>query len=426
MTPEDRALLDRIPETEQAANAIPRVEDEDRESAVALVREVLGELLVEDGIRVSPLGPSWSTDVDIYLKTMPDRDSLVADGWVPLDPVLEHIGSPDAGRWAITDGTRVLAGADLHLVRPFDAVDGIVARCKRRREVRAREVLELRVLKRQGRALPRNDVITTAARIESGLGGDELAEFAIGPPLPAPSPLPGTALVSLASRLKPRRRKKFVIALSGVDGAGKSTVARSLHRDLIQAGLPATIVWTRPGLGLRWLERLAKAGKRLLRQEAAPGIRTVARGEQTRPLRSRRGAIGWLWSVLVTFSFVIGVRRAHSRASAVAIYDRHLLDALATLEFAYEGVNLALQRGLVRSFLPRANRTVYLDIGVEDAVGRKPGDVFGEHAVATQLGVYRRLLSDLPEAVSLDATQPPERLARNVLRAAVNEVDVRR
>jgi hypothetical protein len=42
------------------------------------------------------------------------------------------------------------------------------------------------------------------------------------------------------------------------------------------------------------------------------------------------------------------------------MYDRHLLDAQATLDFVYEGV----------------------DLGVHRTVARKPGDMFGEYALA--------------------------------------------
>ncbi|MDQ3985591.1 MAG: hypothetical protein M3280_03735 [Actinomycetota bacterium] len=415
MTPEDRALIDRVPESLRAANGIPAARAPERQRAVEVIRDALGNLLLEEGVRISPLGPAWSADIDVHLKTLPESDELAGRGWLSLDGLLAKIGSSAANRWAVTENSRVLAGADLHIVPPYDVEEGIVARCRRRREVRAREVVELRVLNRSGRTLAHNEVVGTAARVEAGLGGSELSDYRKGPPLPAPAPLPGSRLLSIASRLKPRRRRRFVVALSGVDGAGKSTVARSLERDLRAAGIPVVIVWTRPGMGLKWLESIARFGKRILGQDAAPGIREIARGETAGRPRSRRGVLGWVWSVMITFSFALEVRRRHASATGVVIYDRHLLDALATLEFAYAGVNLGLQRAAIRRLLPRADLTFYLDIQVDEAVGRKPGDIFGEHAVKRQLEIYDRLNALEPTNV-LDATLPVAELEAIVLR----------
>jgi thymidylate kinase len=64
------------------------------------------------------------------------------------------------------------------------------------------------------------------------------------------------------------------------------------------------------------------------------------------------------------------------------MYDRHLLDAQATLDFVYEGVDLGAHRTVVRRGLPKPSLSVYLDVPAEAAVARKPGDMFGEYALA--------------------------------------------
>ena len=64
-------------------------------------------------------------------------------------------------------------------------------------------------------------------------------------------------------------------------------------------------------MGLGRLAALAGWGKRLLGQDATPGIRTVASrtGESADQLRSRSGAVGWAWAMLIIISFLSGVWR---------------------------------------------------------------------------------------------------------------------
>jgi thymidylate kinase len=337
----------------------------------------------------------------------PDRpvsiERLLGAGWLPLDALLGggRRGRGVPRRWAVVEDGRVLAG--LRFVdAPADPVQAVLDRCLERSEVRLREVLELRELRRQGRPFPATaPALRPAAEIESGLGGRLLASWASGRVATAPVALPGG-------------RRGTVVAISGVDGSGKSTLRAAIADNLDRAGVPVSTVWVRPGMGLGWLTALALWGKRLLRQDAAPGLHAMANPDASRPA-SRRGAVGWLWSALVTVSFLVGVWRQHQAARGVVLYDRHLPDAHATLDFAYEGVDLRLQHRLVRAFLPSADVPFYLEVPAEVSVARKPDDVLGEHAVRRQLESYARWLDELPRTVRLDATQPTAELVPQVL-----------
>jgi thymidylate kinase len=173
-------------------------------------------------------------------------------------------------------------------------------------------------------------------------------------------------------------------------------------------------------MGLGRLVALATWAKRLLRQDARPGLRAMADPGAARPA-SRKGAVGWLWAFLVTLSFLSGVWRQHLRARGVVLYDRHLVDALATLDFAYAGVDLRLQRALVRAFLPRAAVRVYLDVPAEVSVARKPDDLLGEHAIRRQLDEYARWLDRVPPSLRLDATRSTGDLVAEVLQFTATE-----
>ncbi|HZB19680.1 MAG TPA: hypothetical protein VE463_07555, partial [Blastococcus sp.] len=303
--------------------------------------------------------------------------------------------------WAVVDDGRVLAGVRL-LDVPTDPVRAVLDRCSERSEVRLLEVLELRELRRQGHPFPSaHAALGPAAEIESGLGGRLLASWASGRVVTAP--------VALRTRTRGP-----VVAISGVDGSGKSTLRAALADSLDRAGVRADTVWVRPGMGLGWLTSLAGWGKRLLRQDAAPGLHAMADPDAHRPA-SRKGALGWLWALLVTLSFLSGVWRQHRSARGVVLYDRHLPDALATLDFAYDGVDLRLQRLLVRTFLPSADVRLYLEVPAAVSVARKPDDVLGEYAVRRQLDSYARWLEVLPPSVRLDATRPTTDLVAEVL-----------
>jgi thymidylate kinase len=204
------------------------------------------------------------------------------------------------------------------------------------------------------------------------------------------------------------------VAISGVDGAGKSTLAAGLVRDLRRVGVPASVVWTRPGMRMDWLEGAVGVAKRALRQGRAPGVERVARGEAPSGLASRRGPLGWAWTLLVTLWFLSDARRRHAAARGVVVFDRHALDAEVTLDVFYAGVDTRVHRALVRALLPRASIAVHLEIPAREAVDRKRDDAFGELAVRRQLASYAARLHEVPGVVVLDGTRHAGDLALDV------------
>jgi thymidylate kinase len=99
----------------------------------------------------------------------------------------------------------------------------------------------------------------------------------------------------------------------------------------------------------------------------------------------------------------------------VVVYDRHLLDALVTLDFVYQGVDLRLHRALVRRFLPRAALSVYLDVAPTVAASRKSDDLFGEVAVRAQLDRYAALVAQIPRLRVMDGDRSVESLASEIV-----------
>ena len=381
----------------------------DRERCLELVTSVLGEAVDPHAIGRSPLGVGWTDVFDVPARGAVS-DRFAAAGWLPLDRLLGEArrrGHPCL-RWAVVEDGRVLGGVRLVDTVP-DPVTAVLDRCRERSEVRLREVLELRRLRQEERPFPVTGgaALRTAAEIESALGGRLLAPWASGRSAAAPAVLA-------------TGRRDRTVAVSGVDGSGKSTLRAALGNSLERAGVQVSTVWVRPGMGLGWLTSLAAWGKRLLRQDAAPGLRAMADPQADRPA-SRQGLVGWTWALLVTVSFLVGVWRQHRAARGVVIYDRHLVDALATLDFAYDGVDLRLQRRLIRALLPRADVRLYIDIPAEVSVSRKPDDLLGEHAIRGQLTAYGSWLDRLPPAVRLDGTAPAPEVLAAALRAVAGQ-----
>ncbi len=429
MDSSDLTLLSQLSFDEQALHGVPTPEKIARhEAAAAAAQQVVGDLLRDHGIRVSPLGAGWSTDIDLHVTTQPRPQMLLASGWVPLDGLLRRLGSKGDGRWGIVASGRMLAGADLTTGAVPDQLVAVRRRALRRRQVSVREVLELRVLQRRGFVLPTLDpVVQAAATLEEALGGDELRRFARAPsPAPARAPVPltparGQPLRKRVGALRRAVRPRIVVGVSGVDGSGKSSLTRRLAEDLNAVGVPASVVWTRPGMRLSALAASARIAHRVLGLSQTPGVRAVAGGASDLP--SRRGLVGWAWAVCVSVAFVGDVRRRHARARGVVLYDRHLLDALVTLDFVYAGVDLRLARWIVRRAVPRAALLLYVDIPAEVALARKPDDMFGAHAIGQQLKGYATRSGNITGLARLDGQTSLDELTLQVVRLLTGATD---
>ena len=179
--------------------------------------------------------------------------------------------------------------------------------------------------------------------------------------------------------------KRTLVAVSGVDGAGKSSLIAAIVDRFAQRGVPVQVVWFRPGMGMGWVERPVRRLKRLLGQRPEPAMRDV---DGARQLPSRRGLLGFVWCLVVTLTYLRHVRAQLKRPTAMVICDRYVLDAVVTLRVFYGDSLARLPIVLVRHLLPRPDLTLYLTVPVELALSRKPGDTIGRSAVTRQVRAY--------------------------------------
>jgi thymidylate kinase len=202
-------------------------------------------------------------------------------------------------------------------------------------------------------------------------------------------------------------QRKTLIAVSGVDGAGKSSLIADLVLRLADSGVVTDVVWFRPGMGMGRLESVVRATKRVLRQSQVPAMRDV---DTAASLPSRQGAIGFVWCLLVTLTYLRAVRAQLRTSGSTIICDRHLLDAIVTLRVFYQDGQSRLPVLLVRRLLPPATLTLYLKVPVEVALARKPGDTIGRAAVTAQLLRYENEAQHMALHV-LDSTLPFDEVA---------------
>jgi thymidylate kinase len=215
-----------------------------------------------------------------------------------------------------------------------------------------------------------------------------------------------------------------VIALSGVDGAGKSSQAQALRDALVRLGHEAVVEYTR-------FEWMTLTDNRLLTAIGGPwkvlarlaGRLTSPRSGRGRPqepqhadpatrLRERSGAVTQAWVTVVALAHASTLRRAtrgHLRAGRVVICDRYDLDLKVALRYRYgEQFGFAFQITLVRLLTRRPLRAYLLDVAPETAYARQP-EQFGVAELTRQVHLYRDEHESLG-VIRLDGERPREEL----------------
>jgi thymidylate kinase len=225
----------------------------------------------------------------------------------------------------------------------------------------------------------------------------------------------------LVRPMVPRRGPRgVVLAVSGLDGSGKSTLTAGLVQALDALDVPHVVLWHRLSYG-RLLVLLAAPVKTLVRvlgrRRADAGGRAAA-AEPARPKAAGHGSQepapggGRLWPLVVTLVHVLTAgpaTRWHLRRGRVVVRDRYVLDALVHLAVRYGAAAPArLHLPLLRGGLPAPVLAWFLDVPAEEARRRKP-EQFTVQELAQQRAEYLRL-APLLRVVVLDGARLPHEL----------------
>jgi dTMP kinase len=213
-------------------------------------------------------------------------------------------------------------------------------------------------------------------------------------------------------------RRGLLVALSGIDGAGKSSQARWLADSLTALGADVDIVWN-DLLGSRVLDVLAAGPKALLRL-GGRSSEGMARWEDPAPGGEDAigGALRGAWSMVVTLTDALEQRVLASRSLSrgrVVVFDRSPLDLAVRMQVLYRA-SVERQRRLVRLAAPRPNLAYLLDIPSEVSLARKR-DVWSRAQLTEQRTLYRTLASEFG-ARRLDGRRPPQDIAAEIAREA--------
>jgi len=223
------------------------------------------------------------------------------------------------------------------------------------------------------------------------------------------------------------RRRGLLIALSGMDGAGKSSAAEAISLRLAERNVAAEVSWARLGNRSRVLDRIAGPVKRLLKREGTVADPVAAGGPAITKVRNsreaaRRTLVGWAWVLIVAaVNARDGRRAARARHSGTAVIcDRWTADALVDLNVRY-GRHRAAE-ALIRRALPRPDLAVLLEIDPETSRQRKPEDQ-ADRVLIQMVDLYAEL-ADRLALVRIDARQPIGEVVRQ-LHAAVDGLQAR-
>jgi len=234
------------------------------------------------------------------------------------------------------------------------------------------------------------------------------------------SEVPARFTLGRVGRAISTARSGHVVALSGLDGAGKSSQAESIERALAQLGIPAAVVWT-PFASNRSLRLLATPAKRLLGRKSGDASEAPSLVARPGSDRAGGGPLGALvahgWATVVAVANGLAQRRAslpHLLRGRVVIFDRYTLDSAVHLRYLYgEARRFRLQNALIVGLSPKPLRAYLLDVAPETVVARKAVQYELDH-VRRQARLYREE-QEQRGVKRLDGERPREELSAEIL-----------
>jgi len=225
-----------------------------------------------------------------------------------------------------------------------------------------------------------------------------------------------------------RRRRGHVVALSGVDGSGKSAQSWGLIEALERTGIPAAVeheplgserlLWVVGGLAHRFVRRTARYGvfaDAARRTEAGASIlgdpgNPAPSGGRTHVLLTQT------WATFVAVANALTHWRTASRhlvGGRVVIHDRYVLDSVVRLRTLYgETRSFRLQRWLLRRLSPQPLCAFLLDVPPETALRRKQ-DRWTADQLAAQVELYRAEREGLGVTL-VDGDRPQEQICAEI------------
>ena len=199
----------------------------------------------------------------------------------------------------------------------------------------------------------------------------------------------------VAVALMGRPRRGSVVALSGLDGSGKSTQSRMLAEALDRLGRPARVAWPAIDAPSRGMAALTRIGKGTIaaasRQPAGDELRGAA--DPARALRRRSELVTFVWSSIYAVRGSVRAARLTWPGvirGQVVVCDRYLLDSNVFLLHRYGGDRgYRVQLAMLRLLSPRPCASFLIEVPAAVASERQPERSADENAERARL--YKHL-----------------------------------
>jgi thymidylate kinase len=215
----------------------------------------------------------------------------------------------------------------------------------------------------------------------------------------------------------------LLVALSGIDGAGKSSQARWLADSLTALGVDVEVVWNNL-LGNRALKILSAPPRALLRLGGRGGERMARwddpppQTDDVTPGDDPGSDLRRAWSMIVTVANALEQQIPATRTLArgrVVVFDRSPLDLAVRMQILYRA-DLERQRRLVQWTAPRPDLAFLLDIPAQVSLERKH-DVWSPTQLVEQASLYRQLAPEFGVRL-IDGQRRPDDIAAEIAREA--------
>ena len=215
-----------------------------------------------------------------------------------------------------------------------------------------------------------------------------------------------------------------VVALSGLDGSGKSTQSHALAATLMKLGHDTSVEWTRLSFDAS-LDVVAAPVKAVLalrhrraRGEAPDEGAGPPAAPAPRDLRDRSPLVNHVWTGVVATANGSTQRRTTRTQldeGRLVVRDRYVLDSVVQLHSVYgTRDDVSAQARIVERISPAPLAAFYLDLPPEEAYRRKPEE-YTAAELAAHAALYRREAARLGVEV-VDAARDRDVIAAELTR----------
>jgi dTMP kinase len=209
----------------------------------------------------------------------------------------------------------------------------------------------------------------------------------------------------------------MIIALSGIDGSGKSTQLDLLEADLARCGARPARLWYRPGYS-RQLDALRRMVRRL-----RPGALPTASQGAARERAFAKRRVRWTWLAVAWCDAMVhyGAKvRGLDLAGYVVLCDRYLADAIIDLELRFPELDrLSEGVGRILSWVaPNPDVSIMLSLPypeVERRLAAKDEPFPDRPEVRRQRYEAYRSLARRADYAVVDASAPTDAVHRRIL-----------